>query len=51
MFQLTLPSIPVSWFIHRKQSYRFAIAVGLLPLISLVMPAAIFISGAVFPAR
>ena len=46
---LTLFSVPASWFMHRRQSYRAAIAVGLLPLISIIMVAAIVIAGTTFP--
>jgi hypothetical protein len=48
---LTLISIPAAWFIHRKRSYLLAIAVSLLPLISIMMLEAIFIFGAAFAAR
>ena len=48
---LTLVSIPVSWFIHRRQSYRLAIAVSLVPLISLGILAVIFMFGAAFSGR
>ncbi len=48
---LTLISIPASWFIHHRRSYRAAILVSLVPLISIMILTAIFISGAVYPAR
>ncbi len=39
---LNVLSIPISWFIHHKQSYRAAIVVSLLPLLSFVVLGMLF---------
>lgn len=42
---LTLTSILASWIIHRRRSYKVAIGVSLLPLIDILILAAIFAAG------